>query len=217
MIRVRYIGTNLNAGGIMYGLQEPTHGDVANASTAVMMSRTSCQHRPVTSKRDWFEVRYRPVDNHDVSWIDGVTYTSATNYILTSDGSPLAWSQYPFMGIHVNAAAATQPFEYEFWAVIEFAGANVTGKTLTPPDLQGWASVIAAHSQFEERYVGETRPSDTGATGFLSSTIRSYADAMLNAAAPYVTSFAQAAGAAAVNHFTQQRGRLPNRRQALLQ
>lgn len=201
LLRVRYVGTTLNAGGIFYGLQEPTHANITGYSTDSMMTRSSCTHTPVSSASEWFEVHYRPVDNHDVSWVDSLSWTDAGTYTLKSDGSETNSSANPFMGIVCALAAVGQTIEYEFWATVEYAGANVTGKTLTPPDVQGWASVIAAHSQFEETHVADSPVGVPTKSSYLTETIKSYADAMLNAATPYVHTAANAAGAAIINRY----------------
>lgn len=209
MLRVRFLGTMLNTGGVYYGLQEPTHCGIYGQTPANLMARTNCLHQAVADG-GWFEVRYRPVDAHDASWIDGGTITNAYTYTLTSDGVTVATQATPFMGIYCSLPAASQPVEYEYWAIVEYAGANVTGKTITPPDVQGWASVIAANTQVDEVFAAE-RPGvlshgeSAGAT--ISATVRKYAADMLEAASPYVTNLASAAGtalgAAAIRRLTQ--------------
>lgn len=216
VLRVKYAGTNLNAGGIEYGLQEPTHGGIAGNTSDQMMKHTSCVYRSVKAAEDWFEVHYRPVDNHDVSWIDSITRTDAKTYTIKSDGQAVADALYPPMGIIVKAAAASQTIVYEFFAIVEYAGANVTGKTLTPPDVQGWATVIAAHSVFETEHASTPDKRSTEQSSFISDTIKGYATSLLNAAAPYAASAASAAGTALMNRYFPQPRRIPARQQALL-
>lgn len=175
-LRVRYVGTQLNAGGVHYGLQEPTHGGIHNKDETFILSSTCGEQRAITAGEPWFEVTYRPVDHHDTSWIDTVTRTDAHTYDLKSDGAIAAYGAYPFMGIFTKAAAASQNIQWEFWAVVEYAGPNVVGKTLTPPDLQGWASVIAAHSQFDEMHANINSRRDSVQSSYVSDTIKSYAD-----------------------------------------
>lgn len=214
LLRVRYTGTQLNLGGLYYGLQEPTHGDIAGNSPGQMMTRTSCQHQAIQN-RDWFEIRYRPVDGHDTWWIDGIAYTSAAVYSLTSDGLSVGGSDVRPMGIYAGLSA-NGPVEYEFWAIVEYAGSQVAGKTITPPDLQGYSTVIAANSQFDEPYASQPQLI-TRSPSSLYSTVKQYADIMLNAAAPYVHQYAPQLLSAAVTAATNAtRRRLPNRQRALL-
>lgn len=218
VLRAKYIGTALNAGGIMYGLQEPTHGGIAGNTSEQMMKHSSCTYRSIKSGEDWFEVHYRPVDNHDVSWIDAITKTNPFTYAIKSDGQTLADAAYPPMGIQITAAAASQSIAYEFFAIVEYCGVNVTGKTLTPPDVQGWATVIAAHSVFETEHASTPDKKSTEQSSFISDTIRGYANSLLNAAAPYAAAAASSAGTALVNRLlpAPNQRRLPNRFQNLL-
>lgn len=216
VLRVKYAGTNLNSGGLEYGLQEPTHGGLAGNTSDQMMAHTSCTYRSIKAAEDWFEVHYRPVDNHDVSWIDTITRTNAYTYTIKSDGAIVADALYPFMGIIVQGSAASQTIAYEFWAEVEFCGANVSGKTLTPPDVQGWATVIAAHSVFEHQHSSTPDKRSTEQSSFISDTIKGYATSLLNAAAPYATQAISAAGAALVNRYAPRPRLLPARQRALL-
>jgi len=165
------------------------------------MVQTSCLHRPIKAGEDWFEVHYRPVDHNDTSWVDGISRTDAATFTLQSDGNDVAFGAYPFICLIVMGAAASQTIEWEFFADVEYAGANVTGKTLTPPDVQGWATVIAAYSQFEEATAASQDRKATEQSNFVSGSIRSYADSMLTAAAPYVQSALTAAGSAIINRY----------------
>lgn len=204
-LRIKFIGTALNAGGVHHGIQEPTHGSL-HAKTEVDFLKTTCSHmRSITHGEDWFEITYRPVDKHDTSWIDTITRTSASEWTAKSDGVGMAYAQYPFMATITKCPAASQNILYEFWAVIEVAGPTVTGKTITPPDVQGWATVMAAHSQFDENHGSTTTRQASQESQFASSTIQSYAGQLLSAAVPYVTPYvqrgAQMLAAAAVNRY----------------
>lgn len=213
-LRAKYIGTNLNAGGMHFGLQEPTHGGIQGKSETDFLSTTCASMRSVKSGEDWFEVTYRPVDAHDTSWIDNITRTDAHTYICKTDGTEMANAAYPPMGYIQKGAAVSQGVQWEFWAIIELAGPKVTGKTLTPPDLQGWASVMAAHSQFDEMNAQTRSPGQASASYFSSAAIAQYAGQMLSAAAPYVTPYLQrgatmAAAAVANRYLGPPRQRVP--------
>ena len=218
VLRARFVGTQLNAGGVHYGMQEPTHGGIQNKDDTFILSSTCGEQRAITAGEPWFEVTYRPVDHHDTSWIDTITRTDASTFDCKSDGATVAYGAYPFMGIFTKAAAAAQTIQWEFWAVVEYAGPNVVGKTLTPPDLQGWASVIAAHSQFDEMHANINSRRDSAQSSYVSNTIKSYADYLLNAAAPYAKTFAVNAGTALLqNYLPRPRALPPARHRALLQ
>lgn len=165
--------------------------------TEVDILATTCgQTRPVKHGEPWFEVTYRPVDHNDTSWITGITRTSAYQYTINSDYTKAADAAYPFMASITLGAAASQNIQWEFWAIVEYAGPTVTGKTLTPPDLQGWASVIAAHSQFDEMHATINTRQEQQQTSYNTAAIKSYATQLLEAAAPYLKTGAAMAGQA---------------------
>lgn len=204
-LKARYVGTRLGCGGVHYGLQEPTHGGLSSKTEVDFMATTCGEKAPIAPKEPWFEVTYRPVDHHDTSWIDSVTATNAYTYTLKSDTNEVAWSAYPFMGLISKGATAGETIEWEFWANVEYAGPLVTGKTLTPPDLQGWAAAIAAHSKFDEVHAAsQTRKAETQ-NNYISDTIKAYAGNMLELAGPYARSAASAAATSLLNRYLQPR------------
>lgn len=205
VLRVKYTGTMLNAGGMHYGIQEPTHASFNSKSETDILATTCGASRSIAANEDWFEVTYRPIDHHDVSWISSITRTTAAAYVIASDWGTVADGAYPFMATISLAAAVSQPIQYEFWGVVEYAGPQVTGKTMTPPDIQGWASVIAAHSQFDEMHAQSATRTLSAESSFVSSTIRAYATQLLSAAAPYVKQGALAAGQALLQQYTRRR------------
>lgn len=216
-LRVRYIGSRLNAGGIHYGLQEPTHGGICGLTETNIMATTCGEKRPIGPKEPWFEVTYRPVDHNDTSWIEAITRSSAYQYTLKSDGFTVADGQYPFMGTISVGAVAGETIEWEFWAIVEYSGPLVTGKTITPPDLQGWAAAIAAHSKFDEQHAQTQTRKAEQQSSYLADSIKTYASAMLNAAAPYVQAGAGYAARSLFNTYMAPRIGAPRRYQNLLQ
>lgn len=209
VLRCRFVGTNLNAGGLEYGIQEPTHNSIAGWTETNILATTCGVSRSIRSGEDWLEVKYRPIDHNDTSWITSITRTSASAYDINSDYTTVTKGDYPFMGVMALCAANTQTIQWEFWATVEYAGPTVTGKTITPPDVQGWASVIAAHSQFDEMHSTITNRKQSAESSYVSSAIKQYAEGLLNAAAPYVKQGAVAAGTAILNRYLRPRPVMP--------
>lgn len=205
MLRVKYTGTALNAGGGHYGMQEPTHDGIQGKDETYFLGTTCSTQRSISAGEPWFEVTYRPVDHNDTSWINAVARTDAFTYKLQSDGATVSDGAYPFMATITKGAAISQTMLWEFFAVIELAGPKVTGKTLTPPDLQGWATVIAAHSQFDEMAAQTSTREAAAQSNYVSEAIKSYATQMLRATAPYIKAAAVQAGNHLLNRYSNRR------------
>lgn len=216
-LRVRYVGSRLNAGGLHYGLQEPTHGGIAGKTEVDFMATTCGEKIPIAPKEPWFEVTFRPIDHNDTTWVDAITRTNAYTYTLKADGATVADAAYPFMGTITRGSVAGEAIEWEFWAMVEYSGPIVTDKTLTPPDLQGWAAAIAAHSRFDEMHAQLPSRRAEQQSSYLSDTLKSYATSMMTAAAPYVQAGAANVAHTLLNRYLTPRIQAPRRYQNLLQ
>lgn len=212
VLRARYVGTSLNSGGIHYGLQEPTHNGIQSKTETDILATTCGITRSVKHGEGWFEVTYRPVDHNDTAWVTAIARTDAATYDISSDYTKVSQGIYPFMGIICKLPVKGENIQWEFWAVVEYAGPGVTGKTLTPPDVQGWATVLAAHAQFDEVHSTINTRQATEQQSYVSGAIKSYADQLLSAAAPYLKSGALYAGQALAQHYLR-----PRQRQRLIQ
>lgn len=138
-LKLRYLGTSLNQGGLVYSLQEPTHGSLASKTTAQMAAYTECQKQRVIDLRpgEWHTLVRTLGDESDLSFIDSVTRTNAYDATYSSDGVVIAWDAYPYMAAYVQAPTALSNYEYEAWGVVEYSGPKANPKTLTIPDPYG--------------------------------------------------------------------------------
>lgn len=153
--RIRYMGTELNRGGEIIGLQQPTHEPVIGMSTSTMLGHSSAVRFNVTQNRGWFKLGYRPCDVEDAYYLNTQSAPSTqynANYL--SAGTAAVGAVYqdgePFMGAYITNPTASQPYEFEIWAVVEYTGLNVVGKTINTPDVQGYHCVLAALAQVDD-------------------------------------------------------------------
>lgn len=121
-LRIRYIGSELNRGGQIIALMDPTHDDMNGRNVSALDSEVTSVRFPVT--REWTTVLYRPVTNAEIQYQSSV----ASSF---------------FMGCLIVAASAATPlaYEFEYFVVSEFQGAPVRGQTPTPHDPIGFAAL----------------------------------------------------------------------------
>jgi hypothetical protein len=127
-IRVRYIGTNLNLGGQLVAYQDPDHQSLITRTITDIDGETESRRLPY-SRDKWSKVLYRPA------------YDEENNFQAVFP--PIAGATQ-FMGIITESAVASQPFEWETFAVFEVIGRNVRAKTLSEVDPAGYAAVHTA-------------------------------------------------------------------------
>lgn len=126
-IRIRYVGTELNRGGQIIALLDPTGSSMIGNSSVAMLAEPQARKFPVN--RTWTTVTWRPTDNQDYSF-----------QINPAANSPA--SLFGPMAIMVIAPNLTPiEFEWEFSAVYEVNGRNIRGQTVTEVDPQGQAAV----------------------------------------------------------------------------
>jgi len=130
-VRIRYIGTELNRGGQIVGLIEPTHDSLGGAVFADVNAQERSRLIPVLD-RNWVTLTYFPVQKRESDFQTDVD--PATR--------PLpAW----FMAFAVNAASAGTPltYEYEHFTNLEYTGRSVRGLTPSHVDYVGYSAVHA--------------------------------------------------------------------------
>jgi len=167
-LRVRYVGTELNKGGTILGIQEPNHGSVVGMTTAGMLGYPSGKRVSINQMKngEWFELNYIPADVNDTYFVNSVTGSSVYASVYYNDGVACSWDIYPFIGCYISNPVASAVFEFEAFGVVEYAGPLVSPKTVTIPDTQGFHSVLASLSQAVE-HAGRTP--ETSASGSLST------------------------------------------------
>lgn len=78
-IRIRYVGTELNRGGVIYGLVRPDHENINNMSVATLASYKECIKQSVG--RQWVELVASAVDPRETVFYDttGILASGAAN------------------------------------------------------------------------------------------------------------------------------------------
>lgn len=135
-IRIRYIGTNLNQGGIINGLHEPDHDTLVGNGISQFDAQTEARRLPVT--RNWATVVFKPVNSVNFNFANA-TGGSSTN---------TAW----YMGFVLQSAVPSQTYEFEVYAIYELEGRIIRGKTPSHADPVGLSSVTAVAATTDSLY-----------------------------------------------------------------
>lgn len=151
--RIKYTGTALNKGGTIIGLQEPTHSTLAAATVPQLRAHTTSHELAIADlkKGQWYQLSYRPVDPLDTAFINSITPgAGAGKRIFLADNVTVTSNDTAFVAGYINVPVAQSTFLWEMYAVVEYTGANVPGKTINPPDPQGFACVLASFAQVDQ-------------------------------------------------------------------
>lgn len=137
-LRIRYTGKNLDRGGSIVALCDPTHTSLHSRSVAQMNGERQTRRFPVTNS--WTTVLYRPVETNDFVMLDSLG--PAVTYPPNITNNTNHW----FMGMAVVPASATalSPFEYEFVEIVEYQGRNVRGQRVSHADPVAMTGAIQA-------------------------------------------------------------------------
>lgn len=157
-IRVRYIGTLANAGGVVAGLLEPTHGDLTNKTYSNLRSYQYVREYPFGER--WVALTYSPYATTDSTYL---AYASRS-----SNG---------YMGVMIQSAANSAPFDYEIVAHYEMFGSAINDGSRDGMDPVGYAAALEVAQQ------GETVSATVGEPGFLASLANSAKSAVEEVAA----------------------------------
>jgi len=135
-IYVRYAGTELNRGGDMILFEEPSHGDLYQYSYNTALALDGAKRVSVSS--DW----------QHVSWVPVNAQTGALD--------ETAWSFSPTaparrnIGIFINSAGASQPFDFEMFQWGEFVGSLARAPSISFNDPIGFQAIVGASSMFQQ-------------------------------------------------------------------
>lgn len=129
-IRVRYIGTELNRGGQIIALADPTGAPMSGLTAAQMLAEPTARKFPVI--RSWTSVLWRPTTVQDRNWD-----TNPGNYDSIGTFGTIAI-------MVISPGAVEADYEFEVAAVYEVNGRNVRGQTVTPVDTVGQEAVYSA-------------------------------------------------------------------------
>jgi hypothetical protein len=130
-LRLRYIDTELNRGGQIVALMDPSHGSLGGRDIPAFDAQETSRRFPVS--RDWLRVLYRPVDSADLDFQEDIP---------TADLSDGAHQFY--MGFVIQApASAAVTYEWEFHTTFEAFGKNIRAMTPSHVDSLGFGAVHA--------------------------------------------------------------------------
>ncbi len=133
-LRVRYSGTELNRGGQIFALQEPTHDSLDGETITDFMAQVAARKFSMKSS-EWTTICYRTVEG-----------TGSFSSTAPPTGGTQPKGTYPkanYLGFLVQAPAAATSIslEYEFYTVFELTGKTITGIQASHVDIAGYAAV----------------------------------------------------------------------------
>nr|UHS71795.1 MAG: hypothetical protein [Permutotetraviridae sp.] len=134
---VKYAGTELNKGGDIILIEEPTNKSLLVYSYNTAMNYDFAKRVPVTG--DWVHVSFTPGGAPN-----GTVAPVTTSY---SNGDPTAVGSLT-LGAFVNSAGAAQPYDYEIFACFEVLGDTVRSATSSYADPIGFSAISAAADQY---------------------------------------------------------------------
>lgn len=137
-IRVRYIGTENNRGGLLWGLENPVHAGIQNSTFESLQSYG--ETRSFSVDREWKSVVYHPLDEDESDWF------STTDSLTVPPQFFLG-----FWASGLQSGASASAFQFECVAIFEEQGRTVRGTTPSLSDPVGYAAIQNASSQMELR------------------------------------------------------------------
>jgi hypothetical protein len=133
-LRIRYIGTELNRGGIIHATVTPNHDTLTGGTVNSLGQLETYFKYPVT--RDWVVLTHTPVMDDDFLYFpDLLNNPSFFGTIFTSQ------SFQHYLGFQITDCVGGS-FEWEAICHYEVVGAPVRGLTPTPADLTGMSAVL---------------------------------------------------------------------------
>jgi len=139
-VRVRYVGTELNRGGLRYAIQHPEHLSVAGLSGSDI---AQFDFRQIDSQtRDWTSVCYTPLKQADYDFT-----SKPSGFVCGTHEAGLV--PCPVLGILCESAATSIPLPFEFQIVAHFEaiGAKARGKTVSNTNPTATLRAVSAITQ----------------------------------------------------------------------
>lgn len=141
-LRVRYRGTELDRGGSLIALVDPTHDALLVRTISQLNGEKQARRFPIDRK--WTTIHYHPVNMGELAMSPSApnANTKTPNIIQRQD--------FWFMGFMIEPPSSTtfSSFEYEFYVVAEYQGRNVRGQKITHADPVGLAAAVQASATF---------------------------------------------------------------------
>jgi hypothetical protein len=139
-LRVRYTGTELDRGGTIHALVDPTHDPMLNRTIANFGAEKQTRRLPVN--RSWSSIIYRPAHQDELLMLEAAPAANTKSPAITVTSGSFSW----YMGMLIAPANATSlpSFEYEAAVICEYQGRNVRGQKMTHADPVGLSAAIQA-------------------------------------------------------------------------
>lgn len=176
-LRAWYTGAEVDLSGNIICLREPNNTSLVSTTSTLALAYQNCRRVINTSERNVVTVLYMPVGPNDISF-----------------GSSAAATDYCLGIIFQSKAAVASAFAWEAFAIVEYIGRNVPGRTRSHADPEGFSAVLSSLQNQGDTYVG--RISD-GATKLIKAAYHEIS-AM---SGPMLRTGARAALAGGVNYF----------------
>lgn len=133
-IRIKFNGNQLNRGGTIVGLHEPSHESLVGKDPATMLTYAEAVQFAVTDTDDWITLIYRPVTDNDFNYVSAVA-----NFGAGGNGGYMGF----MVQSHDSTGANIQSFEYEVYTNIEIQGSLVQNKIPSHVDVVGLGAINA--------------------------------------------------------------------------
>lgn len=166
-LRVRYSGTELNRGGQIVALCEPTHENLDGQNTTNLLAQVDARKLPVVNQR-WTTVLYKP--RLTASATSSGMNQNAPNALTAQSKAAAPSNNYMGMLI-VSPDATARSFEFEFYTVFEVTGTNVRGQTPSVVDPIGYAAVHSV-SQLGAHRVAHQEPDNKKEDTFMKDVAK---------------------------------------------
>jgi len=149
-VRVRNITPLMYRGGQVLLCESPTHGTLGNVNFSYINSFITSGSGNASGS--WSSVVWHPMDSDEQDWRSGIE--------LGTNIAPGQFSTWSLVAAASSTSSQAQIYEYQVYAVAEYVGADVTGITSSPSDVQGMSHVNNAMSSVESRrpHIGDREP-----------------------------------------------------------
>ena len=141
---VKYAGTELNRGGDMILIEEPSHTSLSAYSYNNVLGLDFAKRVSVTN--EWQHVCFTPASDAEAAYAVSSPSTTAN-----------------YLGCFIASAAVSQPFDYEVFAWFEVVGSIARGASISYNDPIGYGAISGAMNQFQQL------DSVVGSRGFVSA------------------------------------------------
>ncbi len=139
-LRIKYRGTELNRGGTIYALTEPTHDNLNGSTISALAGQADCKKFAVNGQ--WTNLYYKPFSAGENQF--GTTSSTSTN-------DTAAFTNYMVFMIQAPTPTTACEFEFEAYEVAEYTGRNVRGTQPSHFDPTGFAAVHAVAASSNSR------------------------------------------------------------------